>query len=42
MGTKRLRQTKQEKEVRSRCQQLQRQNNQIELECATFERQNQK
>lgn len=42
MGTKRLKQTKQEKEVRSRCQQLQRHNNQIELERATFERQNQK
>ena len=40
MGTKRLQQTKQEKEVRVRCQQLQQTNNQIELERATFERQN--
>jgi hypothetical protein len=42
MGTKRLKQTKQEKQVRARCQQLQQYNNQIELERATFERQNQK
>jgi hypothetical protein len=42
MGTKRLKQSKQEKEIRARCQQLQQYNNQIELERATFERQNQK
>jgi hypothetical protein len=42
MGTKRLKQSKYEKEVRTRCQQLQQYNNQIELERATFERQNQK
>jgi hypothetical protein len=42
MGTKRLKQTKQEKEVRSHCQQLQQLNNQMQLERATFERQNQK
>jgi hypothetical protein len=42
MGTKRLKQSKIEKEVRARCQQLQQYNNQIELERATFERQNQK
>lgn len=42
MGTKRLKQSKQDKEVRFRCQQLQRHNNQIELERESFERQNQK
>ncbi|CAF4112772.1 unnamed protein product, partial [Adineta steineri] len=42
MGTKRLKQSKSEKEVRARCQQLQQYNNQIDLERATFERQNQK
>lgn len=42
MGTKRLKQTKYEKTFRARCQQLQQYNNQIELERATFERQNQK
>ena len=42
MGTKRLKQSKHEKEIRARCQQLQQYNNQIELERATFERQNQK
>jgi hypothetical protein len=42
LGAKRLKQTKREKEIRARCQQLQQYNNQIELERATFERQNQK
>ncbi|UJR22902.1 hypothetical protein I4U23_025930 [Adineta vaga] len=42
MGTKRLKQSKTEKEVRARCQQLQQYNNQIDLERSTFERQNQK
>ncbi len=42
MGTKRLKQSKYEKEVRARCQQLQQYNNQIKLERSTFERQNQK
>jgi hypothetical protein len=42
MGAKRLKQNKHEKEIRARCQQLQQYNNQIELERATFERQNQK
>jgi len=42
MGAKRLKQSKNEKEVRARCQQLQQYCNQIELERATFERQNQR
>lgn len=42
MGAKRLRQSKHAKEIRARCQQLQQYNNQLELERATFERQNQK
>lgn len=42
MGTKRLKQSKDEKAIRARCQQLQQFNNQLELERATFERQNQK
>jgi hypothetical protein len=42
LGAKRLKQSKHEKEIRARCQQLQQFNNQIELERATFERQNQK
>ena len=42
MGTKRLKQSKHEKEMRIRCQQLQQCNNRIELERATFERENQK
>ncbi|CAF4097930.1 unnamed protein product, partial [Adineta steineri] len=42
MGAKRLKQSKNDKEIRARCQQLQQYNNQIELERATFERQNQK
>lgn len=42
MGAKRLRQSKHVKEIRARCQQLQQYNNQLELERATFERQNQK
>ena len=42
MGARRLQQAKHEKEIRARCQQLQQYNNQLELERATFERQNQK
>ncbi|CAF0886914.1 unnamed protein product [Adineta ricciae] len=42
MGTRRLKQSKSEKEIRARCQQLQQYNNQLELERATFEKQNQK
>ena len=42
MGAKRLKQSKDIKEVRARCQQLQQYNNQLELERATFEKQNQK
>ncbi|CAF4131953.1 unnamed protein product, partial [Rotaria sp. Silwood2] len=41
LGTKRLKQSKQEKKIRAHCQQLQQYNNQIELERATFEKQNQ-
>ncbi|CAF3563610.1 unnamed protein product [Rotaria socialis] len=41
MGTRRLKQSKEEKTFRARCQQLQQYNNQIELERATFEKQNQ-
>ncbi|CAF4196018.1 unnamed protein product [Rotaria sp. Silwood2] len=41
-GTNRLRQTKHEKQIRVHCQQLQQKNNRIELERATFERENQK
>ncbi|UJR26027.1 hypothetical protein I4U23_007373 [Adineta vaga] len=42
MGAKRLKQSKDVKEIRARCQQLQQYNNQLELERATFEKQNQK
>ncbi|CAF3961883.1 unnamed protein product [Rotaria sp. Silwood1] len=42
MGTKRLKQSKYEKEIRINCQQLQQKYNRIELERATFERENQK
>ncbi|CAF1208086.1 unnamed protein product [Adineta ricciae] len=42
VGAKRLKQSKDIKEVRARCQQLQQYNNQLELERATFEKQNQK
>ena len=42
MAAKRLKQGKHEKEIRARCQQLQQYNNQLELERATFERENQK
>ena len=42
MGTKRLQQNKVEKKLRAHCQQLQQYNNNIELERATFEKQNQK
>ncbi|CAF4484310.1 unnamed protein product [Rotaria sp. Silwood1] len=41
LGTKRLQQSKQEKKIRAHCQQLRQYNNQIELERATFEKQNQ-
>ena len=42
MATNRLRQSHDEKAIRARCQQLQQDFNQLELERATFERQNQK
>lgn len=42
MGTRRLKQNNDTKEIRARCQQLQQYNNEIELERATFERQNQR
>ncbi|CAF1107005.1 unnamed protein product [Rotaria sordida] len=42
IGTKRLKQTKHDREIRIHCQQLQQKNNRIELERATFERENQR
>lgn len=42
MARKRLKNDKLEREIRAQCQQLQQYNNQLELERATFERQNQK
>ncbi len=42
MGTKRLRQSKCEQQIRSQCQQLQQYNDQMEFEYATFKRKHQK